>query len=181
MSSYPRSLPFFSKSCTDHKLYSMAIGNNYGERRTRRANNYYHVHQRYEVIAHSLSCLLPTNGMPWELQWGPIRFEGHKQVAEFFFLRSSDGWPPDSQQANNGQALSAAHSVQKWATWGLSAALLCCGCHLLWLIRWGGFKLVNKLMKQHFDLKYCIRTSKYLLDSTYLLKPCEYGWMGSIH
>lgn len=82
----------FSKSCADHKLYSTAIGNNYGERRTQRANNYYHVQQRYEVIAHSLCCLLPTNGMPWELQQGPIRFEGHKQVAEFLFYgRLTDG------------------------------------------------------------------------------------------
>lgn len=76
----------FSKSCADHKLYSTATGNNYAERRTQRANNYYHVRQRYEVIAHSLCCLLPTNGMPWELQQGPIRFEGHKQVAEFSFM-----------------------------------------------------------------------------------------------
>ncbi len=76
----------FSKSCTDHKLCSIAIGNKYGEGRTQCANNYYHVRQRYEVIAHSLCCLLPTNGMPWEPQQGPIRFEGHKQVAEFSFM-----------------------------------------------------------------------------------------------
>lgn len=51
-------------------------------------------------------------------------------------------------------------SVEKQATWGLSAALLCCRCHRLWVIRWWSFKLVNKLTKQHFDLKNWIRTSK---------------------
>lgn len=84
--------PFFSKWRTDHRLYSAAIGNNYGERRTRRANNCYHVRQRYEVIAHCLCCLLPTNCMPRGLQQGPIRLEGHKQVAKFpFNSRLMDG------------------------------------------------------------------------------------------
>lgn len=91
----------------------MAIGNNYGERRTQHANNYYHVRQRYEVIAHSHCCLLPTNGMPWELQQGPIRFDGHKQVAEFpFYGRLIDGHQTPNKK-NNGQALSAAHSAPK--------------------------------------------------------------------
>lgn len=67
-----------------HKLYSMATGDNYGER-TQRANNYYHVQQRYEVIAHSSCCLLPTYGMPWDMQYSPIRFEGHKKAREFLF------------------------------------------------------------------------------------------------
>lgn len=81
----------FSKSCTELKLYSVATGNNYGERRTRCANNYYHVQQRNEVIAHSFCCLLPTNGI-WELKQGPIRSEGHKQVGEFlFYCRLMDG------------------------------------------------------------------------------------------
>lgn len=133
----------FSKSCTDHKLYSMATGNNYGERRTQCANNYYHVRQPYEVIAHSFCCLLPTNCMPWELKQGPIRFEGHKQVQEFIFYGCLMEWSLDSQQENNGQALS--HSAQKWATWGLSAALLCCGCHHLWVIRWGVLSLLTSL------------------------------------
>lgn len=79
----------------------MATGNNYGERGTQCANNYYHVQQRYEVIAHSLCCLLPTNGIPWELQQSPIRFEGHKQVAEFFFYGSlmDCHWTPNKKTA----------------------------------------------------------------------------------
>lgn len=75
--------PFY-KLCTDFKLYSMAIGNNYGERRTQCANNHYHVRQQYEVIAYSLCCLLPIP-IAWGLEQSPIISEGHKQVKEFQF------------------------------------------------------------------------------------------------
>lgn len=91
----------------------MAVGNNYAQRRTQRADNYFHVQQRRGVIAHSLCCLLPSNGMPRELQQAPIRFEGHKQVAKFpFYSRVMEG-QTDYQQENNGPDLSTAHSAQK--------------------------------------------------------------------
>lgn len=166
ISSYPTSLPLFSKLCTDHKLYSMATGNNYGERRTQWANNYYHVRQRYEVIAYSLSCLLPTNGMPWELQQGPIRFEGHKQVTEFSFMVV--WWivtrVPTRKQRSS--FISSPFHAEMSSMRVISSTVVLCGGHCLWVIRWGGFKLVNKLMKQRFDLNYCIRTNKYLLAGT---------------
>lgn len=86
ISSYPGSLALFPNPAQCTKCVSTAAGNNHGEMRTRCANNYYHVRQRYEVIAYSHRCLLPTNGRQWVPRQGPIRFEGHKQVTKFAFM-----------------------------------------------------------------------------------------------
>lgn len=102
---------------------------------------------------------------------GPIRFEGHKQVTEFSFMVI---WWIVTRVPMRKQwsSFTSCPSFQEMSSVRvIGSAVFLCGCHSLCIIRWGGFKLVNKLMNQRFDLKYCIRCSKCLLAATYLLKP----------
>lgn len=76
-----------------------------------------------------------------------------------------NGYQSPSQE-NSSQDSTAGCSALKQIT-VISDTVALRGCRCLWVIRWVGFKLVSKLMKQHFDLEYSIRTS---LNVTFSLK-----------